>query len=87
MLNVVGLYEHFSIVTDPESIEHPYLSEDTNYMLAFAKWGEDLTIDDIQKDFPEITQKQLEQLKKDISDFVDMYMLNWARCKPIQDIR
>jgi len=81
------VYKYFCDITEPEDISHPYLSEDTNYMLAFDEWGKELEISDLEEEFPDITEEKLDQLKKDISNYVDLHLIRWAGMKPIENIR
>lgn len=84
MLSVDELYQYFCNITDYDDIEHPYLSEETNYMLAFEKWGQELDLNDTEFD---LSEEELERLKVEISDYVSIYFLKWSSLKPIGDIR
>lgn len=87
---VEKVYNYYCEITEYDEIPHPYLSEETNYMLAFDEWASELDmmdIADLREKFPEITEDNIDQLKKDISDYVEIYLLKWSGMKPIENIR
>ena len=72
------LYLYF-MATHPDCDEGIYFSGDTNCILAFAEYTENIDFEEIRKILPELRKSQLPRLKKYISIVVEDYLLRHAK--------
>ena len=82
-MTINEIYLKFCMMIDYDEIEHPYLSEDTNYMLAFDKYVKECTNEELLELVPNFDFDKAEEFEQQVSDFVYLYFLNNSRCKPI----
>ena len=79
MISVEELYTQFCLSTDYKDIDHPYLSEETNYMLAFENWIRNLTAEELD----DVTEEELELVKRECSKFVESYLEQHSKVVPL----
>ena len=79
MISVEELYDYFLYITDEEDIDHSYLSEETNYMLAFNEWVQTINVMEIE----ELFESELDELKRKCSKFVESYLEEHAKVAPL----